>query len=524
MKAPEISGPGHSGLQQAVKDFTESYNSLNELSAFASAFVDSSQASPQTIRGTGIDHSSDERASDPYFDSHDFLTPVTKLVEIGILHPDKTVSLPYLNIGADKKLTLQAAVFMGDAPESKAHVIPTEMRNGAATMKKMVGFIMQDRKHMQRFSLALDVLKGLHLFQLEAVQKSSDQSFAAQSIDNYDRVLEVLSRAEVQSTESLVRAIYQKLFDKPQTKNLLLKLGLDFSSASDLRDWVETDGFLDEDATIITGRFRGNINREVQAHIAQVKNDLLSFVQHLQQLKQGTNGSSGDSAALVAQRILSVRSPVSERVSRVAMKMNPVITDITPPVRDDTSATAAASTETLADAAPVSEAPETLASPPPTFEEHHYVPIVPMRTVFIGQADRVTNEGLDAISVEGDERIVSPEAEELLGLMRQDFELFRHLDGRNPDAKIGFSHTFEFCNFLLNSDVEIGPLKWENLSDYALVDLFDKDTVDGFNGLISFFRTVQRLRGEIMKRGLMNDEHLKERCFKIFIQLFQSHE
>jgi hypothetical protein len=527
MERANGSGSPLDSVGTAVQDFVDKYGSVEsfvahrEVTSFAQAFHDSSLASPHTVRGTGLDHSSNERANDSHFDSHDFLITATRLVEIGIVHPERAVSLPYLKIDDDKKLSIQAEVFMGKAPESKTHVIPEQVRHGAAGMRKMVAMIMQDKTNKKLFPITLDVLKVIHLFQMAAVHKSVSPEEAVRSIHHYDQVMYLLDQLEVNGTESLVRSIYQRLFDKPQTKALIQKLGIDIGTAADLRNWVETDGFMDLDMAPIAGKIKANIQREVEHHTQNLKKELLEYVGVLKQVHEKMKAEP----AVVTSRIENIGGPMSERILRAA-KMNPVITDIRAYAP---TLMAVVAPETAVDASPVSEAPATLATPPPVFDASTEViePIVPSRTIFVGRAvEEVVGAADDAADGEPPESepVASADAEEVLASILTGIEYFQNIEGRRPDVKVGFAHRFEFSNYLSASDFEIGDIRWENLNETKLADLFDSNSVPGINGFLYFFRTLQRLREEVRSKGLLDDPYVKDHCSKIFNQLFTNHE
>lgn len=507
---------GVSGLQAAVLEFVENNGALKELDAFCRAFAYSNEVSPRTIRGTGIDDSDDKRVSDPHFHSHDFLQSPTKLVEIGIVHPNEVVSLPYLHIGYDKKPTLLATTFMGKAPESADHVIPKEVRNGAAGMKKMVDFVLQDKVHRGKFSSALDILKVLHLFQLSAVHKSLGTYETAPSIDDFDKVFEILAKLEVTKTESLMRSIYQRLFDKPKTKALLEKMKVEAKTAAELRNWVETDGFLNPAAASIVSQFKAHIERDVVDHSLNLKKALLEFVQGLKKRHLGleANPNANGTAADVKGNIAGIEGVVSKRLMKT-VGMAPVITHLSEelPKVEEAPISVVPASVAPASQAPMSEAPRTLVSPPPAFEDPNagYTAIVPTRIVSIGGTESRKPH-----------REATPVDAEILATVRAGFQYFQSVEGRTQ-VKIGFAHKFEFCDFLLNKDFEIGDLVWENLSAYKLAELFDSNTPAGVNGLLNFFRTTKWVREEIRnisKKRVPNDDYVREQCSEIFTSLF----
>jgi len=157
----------------------------------------------------------------------------------------------------------------------------------------------------------------------------------------------------------------------------------------------------------------------------------------------------------------------------------------------------------------MSEVPATLASPPPVFEADSFEAIVPSKIVFVGEGDE-SNSAYEATAGEA----------EILATVRAGFQYFQNGVGR-AKVKIGFAHKFEFCDFLLSKDFEIGDLSWENLKDYKLAELFNSNTPAGVNGLLNFFRTMKWVREEISKKRLRNDEFVREQCSEIFTSLFK---
>ncbi|MCC7197644.1 hypothetical protein IT413_05640 [Candidatus Peregrinibacteria bacterium] len=499
-----------SGLQAAVLEFVENQGALEELRAFCAAFEDSKHVSPRTIRGTGADVAFQKHASDLHFDSHDFLMSPAKLVEIGIMRPTEVVTLPYLSVGADKKPVLQAAVFMGRSPESKDHVIPMEVRNGAGEMKKMADFTMQDKEHRERFSGTLDLLKAIHLFQLSAVHKPMPAQDALQSVENLDAVYETLSQLDVTRTESLMRSIYQRLFDKPETKAFLEKMKVDAKTPGELRNWIETDGFLNPAVAPVVDRLKKNIEREVAEICFTLKKGMLHFVHGLQTKKLELRAAENPDFPS------NIGGVISQRLKR-AMGMAPVISNLdrTRVTADPVEVEAAPASVVPASVAPISqaptsEAPATLASPPPSFEEgdDKIIPIVPTRIISVGTG--VAKKPRQEVTANEDE---------VLAIVFDGFLNFQKIAGRVP-AKIGFAHKFEFCDFLLNAEVEIGPLQWENVKAYKLAELFDPNTPAGVNGLLNFFRTLQWAREEIAKKRIVHAEQVREQCSEIFTSLF----
>lgn len=506
MEAPSGKVPRDSSLQGAVLEFVENNSPVKQFEAFHQAFVDATQASPGTIRGTGIDYSNDKRVRDPHMDSHDFFQTTIKLVEIGIMHPDQVIALPYLGTDRDKKPVIMATASLGKAPAPKGHMIATEVRDGAIFMKAMADFVLQDPDHKKRFSLGLDTVKAFYYFQLSAIHKMPNVDEVIQSIGDIEAVYQVLANMETSGTDSLTRSIYQKLFDKPETKVLIAKMKIDVGSADELRTWVETGGLSTPAATTIAERMKSHISREAVDQMLKLKKSLLEFVHGLNERRLGRDAQPAGNAAAadVKENIGGIGGVVSQRLMRT-VGMAPVITHLgeEPAVE-----------EAPVSQVPMSEAPRTLVSPPPAFENTNagYTAIVPSRIVSIGNgvSEKPRHE-------------VTPVEAEILATVRAGFQYFEKSEGRTS-VKVGFAHKFEFCDFLFNKDFEIGPLVWENLSEYKLAELFDSNTPAGFNGLLNFFRTMKWVReeiGTISKKGMPNDDYVREQCSEIITSLFR---
>jgi|GEM_PF-5270754 len=489
-----------SPLHTAVRDFAKALEEGSSLDGFAAEYMDAAQRGPMTIRGTG--DVGDRTVRDPHFQSHEILHTPSWLVELGVMKPDELVELPFLQMSEGGKPHVRVAGFMGNARSGKAQMIPADIQKGPTDMKKMADFILQNPENSLKFAGVLDLIKALHYFQQRTLRHQHDE-VAIQAIGDLDAVFELIECIPFGRTESLIECIYQKLFERPKIKALIEKLQkvkIDIRNASDLQNWVETDGFSNPKVTDITTSIKEQVESQLIEQFLDLKKSILEFVHGLRKKKARMQEIAKKTVAETANGVAG-QAMTAARIVAAAKAAPPPI------VRKGTII-----------GFPAPWLPGAVADEELDAEARKL-------------AIKLVNQHLTEIGVmqPADAPVEPPPIGKAPLLLKNIFDElleFRAMPGRTI-TPIGFPHKFEFCECLFDEESPLGEMSslpddwnWDVINKMSLTKLFNTSSEEGLQALLKFLKTVKKFRDEIRTNGLTGDDEMRAQCAEIFKSLF----